>query len=239
MPRANRFYLPGYISLITHRCHKREMLMKYPHEKQRLVHWLHQSKMRFDIDVLNYVVTSNHIHLIIFDKNTRTISKCMQLIAGRTAREYNMKNKRVGAFWSDRYHGTIVEKGKTLIDCLIYMDLNMVRAGAVDHPSDWVYGGYQEIFADNSELEIITKDLFSYCGFSNMEDFKAEYEKKLNLKLQERKLERESIWTESIAVGSEDFLSEIMRNLGKRVKNRQVGVDNGIYFLREPQGRYE
>jgi len=27
----------------------------------------------------------------------------------------------------------------------MYIDLNMVRAGAVDHPKDWVWSGYQEI----------------------------------------------------------------------------------------------
>ena len=29
--------------------------------------------------------------------------------------------------------------------CLAYIDLNMVRAGVVQHPGEWVYGGYREI----------------------------------------------------------------------------------------------
>jgi len=42
---------------------------------------------------------------------------------------------RKGAFWEDRYHATAVEKERHLIRCMIYIDLNMVRAGVVDHPS--------------------------------------------------------------------------------------------------------
>ena len=53
--------------------------------------------------VLNYVVTSNHIHLIVYEKDSReTIPKSIQLLAGRTGQEYNQRKKRKGAFWEDR-----------------------------------------------------------------------------------------------------------------------------------------
>jgi len=32
-----------------------------------------------------------------------------------------------------------------LIKCIVYIDLNMVRAGVVKHPSEWPYSGYNEI----------------------------------------------------------------------------------------------
>jgi hypothetical protein len=36
------------------------------------------------------MVTSNHIHLLVYDKNGRdTVAKSMQLIAARTGQEYN------------------------------------------------------------------------------------------------------------------------------------------------------
>jgi putative transposase len=61
----------------------------------------------------------------------------MQLISGRTAQEYNQRKSRKGAFWEDRYFATAVGTDRHLIRCLVYVDLNMVRAGAVDHPSQW------------------------------------------------------------------------------------------------------
>jgi hypothetical protein len=69
----------------------------------------------------------------------------MQLIAGRTAQEFNQRKRRKGAFWEDRYHATAVETNHHLISCLTYIDLNMLRAGAVAHPSERASGGYSEI----------------------------------------------------------------------------------------------
>jgi len=70
----------------------------------------------------------------------------MQLIAGRTAQEYNRRKDRKGAYWEDRYHATAIERDDHLFRCIIYLDLNMVRAGVVSHPSDWEFSGYNEIY---------------------------------------------------------------------------------------------
>jgi putative transposase len=96
--------------------------------------------------VLNYVVTSNHIHLIVKDDGDRNvIPQSIGLVAGRAGQEYNRRRQRKGAFLEDRYHSTAIETGERLLRCLVYIDLNMVRAGIVSHPSEWPYGGYNEI----------------------------------------------------------------------------------------------
>jgi len=69
----------------------------------------------------------------------------MQLIAGRTAQEFNSRKSRKGAFWEDRYHATAVQTDSHLIRCITYIDLNMVRARVVQHPSTWDVCGYNEI----------------------------------------------------------------------------------------------
>ena len=97
--------------------------------------WLFEAKKRYGLRILNYVATSNHTHLLVLDGlKGETIPRSMQLIAGRTAQEFNQRKKRKGAFWEDRYHATAVETNHHLISCLTYMDLNVVRAGAVAHP---------------------------------------------------------------------------------------------------------
>ena len=146
MPRANRYFIPNQVWHITHRCHKREFLFKFAKDRQRWMDWLFESKKRFGLTILNYMVTSNHIHLLVMgEKDQETIPKSIQLIAGRTAQEYNQRKERKGAFWEDRYHATAVEKGIHLIQCLVYIDLNMVRTGVVAHPREWPYSGYHEI----------------------------------------------------------------------------------------------
>jgi len=50
------------------------------------------------------MVTSNHIHLPVYDNNEKdVIPKSMQLIAARTGQEYNIWKQRKGAFRENRY----------------------------------------------------------------------------------------------------------------------------------------
>ena len=97
------------------------------------------------MSVLNYIATSNHIHLLIWDQGNSEISSSMQLDASRTAQEFNRRKKRRGAFWEDRYHATAVQSGDHLARCMTYIDLNMVRAGVVTSPSEWGVSGYSEM----------------------------------------------------------------------------------------------
>ena len=96
--------------------------------------------------MLNYMVTSNHVHLLAFDNGgLNVMPDSIRLAAGRTGQEYNIRKNRKGAFWEDRYHATAVESGEHLARCLVYIDMNMVRAGVVEHPRQWEFCGYIEI----------------------------------------------------------------------------------------------
>ncbi len=147
MARAKRHFIPGHTWHITHRCHKKEFLFKFDKDKKRFIEWLFQAKKRYKLQILNYMITSNHIHLLVSDnaKNRNTIPDSIKLIAGRTAQEYNKRKKRKGAFWEDRYHATAVQDTEYLIQCMNYIDMNMVRAGVVKKPWDWEFCGLHEI----------------------------------------------------------------------------------------------
>ena len=146
MPRANRYFLPGHVWHITHRCHKREFLLKFARDRRRWEWWLFEARKRFGISVLNYMVTSNHVHLLVYcGEDTSAIPRSVQLLAGCTAQEYNRRKQRRGAFWEDRYHATAVESGEHLARCMLYIDMNMIRAGVVKRPEEWEWCGYHEI----------------------------------------------------------------------------------------------
>ena len=52
--------------------------------------WLYEARKRFGLCVLDYMVTSNHIHLLVYDQAGRqVIPESMQLVAGRSGQLYN------------------------------------------------------------------------------------------------------------------------------------------------------
>ena len=112
MARAKRHYISGQVWHITDRCHKRDFLLRFAKDRQRWLQWLFEARRRYGLVILDYVVTSNHIHLIVVDDgNSDTIPKSIQLVAGRTARECNERKGRKGAYREDRYHATAIETG--------------------------------------------------------------------------------------------------------------------------------
>ena len=224
MARAKRHYLPGHAWHITHRCHEREFLLRFGRDRRRWMQWLFESRKRYGLCILNFMATSNHIHLLVFDRGEReVIPRSMQLIAGRTGQEYNLRKMRKGAFWEDRYHATAVETNQHLIKCLVYMDLNMVRAGVVSHPQEWDESGYQEIQQPRQRYTLIDHHcLMDLLGVPSMDVLQRSHREWVEEALSNETSARESKWSESIAVGSKGFVARVRNQLGFRAKGRKI-----------------
>ena len=235
MPRANRYFLPGHVWHITHRCHKKEFLLKFSKDRKRWRYWLFEAKKRYGLSVLNFIVTSNHIHLLVVDCGRGEIAKSMQLIAGRTAQEYNLRKKRHGAFWEDRYHATAVDAEQYLARCMVYIDLNMVRAGAVSHPDDWCWSGYCEIQRPPQRYSVIdAKALLTLFGVNHFEQFQQIHKGWIEDALKSEEGTRKPAWTQSIAVGSQDYLSRVKTALGVAGRYKAVVKEGAVESLKEP-----
>ena len=59
MSRANRHFLPGLVWHLTHRCSKRDFLLKFGRNRNNYRRWLYEAPKRFQLCALDYVVTSN------------------------------------------------------------------------------------------------------------------------------------------------------------------------------------
>jgi putative transposase len=235
MPRANRYFLPNHVWHITHRCHKKEFLLKFAQDRKRWRYWLFEARKRYGLCVLNYVVTSNHVHLLVRDRGDREIARSMQLIAGRVAQEFNKRKERKGAFWEDRYHATAVDTGAYLARCMAYIDLNMVRTGVVEHPGKWSTGGYVEIQQPPTRYAVIDQTaLLELFGFSELGQLQQACRDWVDDGLRSRQRGCDRVWSESLAVGRPEFVDTIKAELGRRgVYRESVETDAG-YVLREP-----
>jgi len=239
VPRAHRYFLPNHVWHITHRCHQREFLLKFSRDRRRWVYWLYEAKKRFGLCVLNYVVTSNHIHLLVRGREGEEIARSMQLIAGRTAQEFNQRKQRKGAFWEDRYHATAVDTDEHLARCLVYIDLNMVRAGVVSHPNAWVQGGYHEI--QNPPKRYATVNLAALCellGMRHLQQLQQAHAQWVEEALRAHNPVRDPIWTEGLAVGGRSFVERVQDALGVKARYRDIADAGSAHVLRESAGDY-
>ncbi len=170
----------------------------------------------------------------MYDRKEDVIAKSIQLIAGRTAREYNIRKKRTGAFWKDRYHATAVYTDDHFIRCLVYIDLNMVRAGVVRHPSEWAFGEHTEIQNPNQRYSIVNRgELANLLGIKDDVRMMEVHRLWVEAILRNGSNKRDGQWTESIAVGDKEFVLETKARLGTKAVGRKISGENGNDELRE------
>ena len=123
---------------------------------------------------------------------------------------------------------------------MVYIDMNMVRAGVVNHPAEWPFCGYSEIQSPRQRYALIDyQKLMDLLLMRDLDEVRKSCEKRLEEVLASQNHGRENKWTESIAVGSKGFVEDTRERLGIKAKGRRVLGDNGRYELREPKAAYK
>ena len=117
--------------------------------------------------------------------------------------------------------------------------MNMVRAGVVAHPSEWLHSGYHEIQTPPKRYSIIDHQaLMKLGGFQDMKSLQQAHQKWISTHIKQRHYERQSLWSDSVAVGSERYVENIQAALGTRAKGRKCQSENDHYILKEPEAAY-
>ena len=121
----------------------------------------------------------------------------------------------------------------------MYIDLNMVRAGVVKHPSEWPFSGYNEIQNPSQRYSLINRErLMDVLGIKDTDMLNISHRKWVEEVLKEGSSIRKTEWTESIAVGSKTFIEVTQEKLGIKAKGRKVVGNDDTYELRESQSSY-
>lgn len=236
MPRANRYITKGSNYHLTHRCHDRRFLLKFAKDRDLYRSMLREQVSRHGVSLFGYCITSNHTHLLVNAQSKEQIGRLMQCLEGDFAQAYNIRKKRSGAFWQDRYHATLVDGDEHLWRCLRYIDLNMVRAGVVKHPEAWAWCGYRELLGIRKRYRLLDTDrLLEALGDGvDLERLRRTHGENVTMALTAGDLRREAAWTESVAVGSCPFVESVKDTLKNRRRSEVAQADElGAWVLRE------
>lgn len=241
MPRANRYIVSGPAYHLTHRCHNRDFLLRFAKDRDAYRQLLHeQLATHTDIRLLTYCITSNHVHLLVTScRSNESVSAFMKDVQGQFAQSYNRRKKRKGAYWSDRFHATMIDNEEYLWHCMRYIDLNMVRAGVVRHPSEWAWCGYQEISGARKRYR--TVNMAELCRRTNQIDettVATWYFKWVSDTTAAEIHHRNKQWTESIAVGSKSFVELIGDQMINRSRLEMEQGTSGSWVIKEPPSSY-
>lgn len=239
MPRGRRYIVAGHTYHVTHRCHNRAFLLKFKRDRTRYRELLRRRLGEQRISLFSYCITSNHVHLLLRPDpadGPETLSQLMQGLEGDFAQEFNRRKQRKNAFWGDRYHATMIDSGEYLWKCLLYIDLNMVRAGVVHHPREWEWTAYHELTGARQRYRLLdVPELAAHVGAGSESAFRTNYAAAIAEALARGANGREACWTESLAVGSAPFVASVGRLVRNRMKVELLndGLDDSLWLVRE------
>jgi len=240
MARANRLGGDGGVFHLTHRCHNRSFLLRFARDRDAYRATVREHLQQFDVSLLDYCLTSNHVHLLVDASKRSEVSGFMREVASEFARAYNRRKGRLNAYWGDNYHATLVDSGEYLWRCLCYIELNMVRCGVVGHPCHWKWSGYHEIMGDRQRYRLVDVERLCWrLQAGSLEEVRKNLTAGLAEKIASDKVKREPCWTESLAVGSIGFLEKVQGLILSRRETEIVRTeDSGVWVLNEPPTRY-
>lgn len=83
-----------------------------------------------EIDLLAYCLMPNHFHLLVKQKNERSIEKFMKSLLTRYVQYFNKRHeKRVGGLFQDTYKGVLVQSEEQLLHLSRYIHKNPAKKG--------------------------------------------------------------------------------------------------------------
>jgi putative transposase len=186
-------------------------------------HLVDAAKTR-DCDLHAYVLMTNHVHLLATGQSHGAISQWMQDTGRAYVRFLNGRRGRTGGLFEGRFRGSLVESGRYFLACMRYIELNPVRAGMVERPSDYRWSSHCANASGAPPPPLTAHD--EYLNLGRTIDARAHaYRALFDVHVEDRELEaiRESLAMNRV-LGCERFVEA----LGGRL-DRNVGV--------VPQGR--
>jgi putative transposase len=142
MARLPRLTLPGYPHHLIQRGNNRQSLFVNPVDYQTMLALLDEYARKLDVDLHAYVLMSNHFHLLATPQTAAGLQRLMQAVGRRYVRYFNSTQKRSGTLWEGRYKSTLIQTDRYLLACMVYIDLNPVRAGMVSQARDYPWSSH-------------------------------------------------------------------------------------------------
>lgn len=208
MLRASRYLQEGYTYHLTHRCHDRRFLLRFKQERDAYREWLRVGARRYGVPVYGYCITSSHTHVVVHVDDREAVACMMQLTAGSVGQALNVRKHHEGSVWEHPYQCTMVEDGQHLLNCLRYVDMNMVRVGVVDHPRQWRWCGYDELTGRRKRYRILDIErLLESLALPDAASLDCLHREGIDALVERGELARQAHWTEAVAVGGRDFVA--------------------------------
>jgi len=223
MARLPRLTWPGLVHHVVWCGHNRQAVFLDDADRQVFLDTLADVARREAVQVHAWVLLDDALHLLLTPTREGGLSRLMQSLGRSYVRHFNQRHGRSGTLWEGRYRSNLIESERYLLACMVYIDLNPVRAGMVEQPQDYRWSSHRHCIGQANDKCVTPHALFWGLGNTPFarEAAYAELVQAGLVQTDKDQLTRSALsgW----ALGSPDFVGELQRSTTRRLAPRKAG----------------
>jgi putative transposase len=139
MPRQPRYDIANHVYHVINRSNNRVTIFNDESDYLLLEQVLVEAKTKSNIKILAYCNMPNHIHFVLLTTEDKQVSKFMHWFTTTFTQRWHVKHKTIGTghLFQGRYKSFVVEDTIYLLQLLLYVERNPLRAGLVYKSEEW------------------------------------------------------------------------------------------------------
>lgn len=152
MPRTARKKSSTKVYHVILRGNAKQDIFLEKQDYNKFMKEIYNTKEKYQYELYAYCFMTNHVHLIIYDKNDK-LSKILQSLTVSYSAYWNKKYERVGHLFQDRFLSKNVENEGYLKTVCRYIHQNPYKGGIAEM-EEYPWSSYQEYLKESKIIEI-------------------------------------------------------------------------------------
>jgi putative transposase len=223
MARLPRLTVPGYPHHLIQRGNNRQAIFATKADYETLLAMLDENARKFEVELHAYVLMTNHFHLLATPATLTGLPSLMQAVGRRYVRHFNQKQGRSGTLWEGRYRSTLIQADRYLLACMVYMDLNPVRAGIAATAQEYPWSSHGHYIGLHDDKLLTPHSLYWSLGNTPFAR-EAAYAELVRAGIGEQ--QQQALTNSALqgwALGETDYVEELQKRTARRMSKAKAG----------------
>lgn len=214
MARMARVVVPGYPHHITQRGNRKQETFFKSSDYRAYLRMVAKAKVEACVEVWAYCLMPNHVHMVVVPERDDSLAKLFRDAHRKYTRRINIREGWCGHLWQERFHSFPMDEAH-LLAAVRYVELNPVRAGLCETPTDWRWSSVHAHARGEDDLLVCVQPMLERAG-----DW-ASYLSQAGSRSELKALRKHT--RTGRPAGSEGFISMLEDLTGRRLRKSKTG----------------
>ena len=163
MARMARVVVPGFPHHVTQRGNRKQETFFEPGDYRAYLRLVSKAKVDAGAEIWAYCLMPNHVHLVVVPERDDSLAMLFRDAHRRYTRRINTRKGWCGHLWQERFHSFPMDEAH-LLAAVRYVELNPVRAGVCEEPTDWRWSSVHAHIRREDDLLVTVNPMLERTG---------------------------------------------------------------------------